>query len=409
MELVSDTSENGSPGSNNSSFLQSPNSACLSVIATPPRALASPGLAFATPQAAVPGNATSQAAAPNIYHTAAQALACVRQTLTVSDDTADINVWVSQRLKEFSNLFCPQQQGPVVRLSNADWFNHEHFQTLFDWLVEVHGAEKLQPPTLFLAFQLVERYVLWRQNNNSPVVNEFKQLVAVTSLLIASKVHDPIHCTQEDCEDFCDKQYNIPTINAMEREMLHALGWRLDRFPTPCTFLECFGAVDNGFLLCHAVAAGYALQADDVVTDDQKQLYCLACYLTELASQHAGTRAIVPSLLVCSCIFFAALLKDEQARIKDEEPLESWAACRWPEHWRDSTGYSVHHMSPCILALSAQNGVLHSACSPDNLWTATRTKFSQPEMQHVAVEFGNYGTDATIFAVMEARLMMMVW
>ena len=264
MPAVDDSGDHGSPSSDDSDKLP------RSVIATPPYASTLPGPGFATPQAAAPVNATPhtpQAAAPVIHHIAAQALECVRQTLTLSEDTATevINVWTSQRRKEMRSLFVgPLVQGPIVQLSSATWFNHKQFQTLCNWLVEVHVATKLQPATLFLAFQLVERYVLWRQNNNSPVANDVKQLVGVTSLMIASKVHDVDHFTKEDCEYFCDRAYNIQTINAMERQKLHALGWRLDRFPTPWTFLQCFGAVDEGFLLCHAQAAGYALEADDV-------------------------------------------------------------------------------------------------------------------------------------------------
>jgi hypothetical protein len=73
---------------------------------------------------------------------------------------------------------------------------------LVDWLVDVHKKFKLVPETLYLAINLIDRY-LERQEVSRPRL----QLVGVTSLLIASKYEDIYPPKLRNLVYVCDGAY----------------------------------------------------------------------------------------------------------------------------------------------------------------------------------------------------------
>ena len=82
---------------------------------------------------------------------------------------------------------------------------------LVDWLVNAHGAFKLIPPTLYLAVNLLDRYL-----NRVEVDRASLQLVGISCLLIASKFEEVWCCAVADCVHVCDKAFTKEHVLEME-------------------------------------------------------------------------------------------------------------------------------------------------------------------------------------------------
>lgn len=105
---------------------------------------------------------------------------------------------------------------------------------LVDWLVEVHMKFKLNPETLYLCVNIIDRYCSLEQ-----VLRTKLQLIGVTSLLLACK-HEEIYPPEvRDCVYITDRAYDRQEVLDMEQTILRVLNWRLYR-PTAYSFLDRF-------------------------------------------------------------------------------------------------------------------------------------------------------------------------
>jgi len=110
---------------------------------------------------------------------------------------------------------------------------------LIDWLVEVHAKYKLKTETLFLAVNLIDRYLEKR------IIKRKKlQLVGVTGMLIAAKFEEIYPPEVRDFVYITDKAYTKDEILAMEVNMLTALDFHLN-CPTVAHFLERYQRVNG--------------------------------------------------------------------------------------------------------------------------------------------------------------------
>jgi len=118
---------------------------------------------------------------------------------------------------------------------------------LVDWLIEVHRMFKLMPETLFLAVNIIDRYLSIR------IVGRDKlQLVGITSMLIASK-YEEIYAPC--CGDFVyisDGAYTKDQILMMEQQMLNALQFNL-LHPSPLHFLRRFSKAAGSDYTIHTL------------------------------------------------------------------------------------------------------------------------------------------------------------
>ncbi|KAL7523974.1 hypothetical protein ACHAXR_001715, partial [Thalassiosira sp. AJA248-18] len=90
---------------------------------------------------------------------------------------------------------------------------------------------KLVPETLYLAVNIVDRYLAKEQAARPRL-----QLVGVTALLIASKYEEIYEVTLDDCEYICELGYSKQEIIVMETAILKALEYRIS-LPTAHSFL----------------------------------------------------------------------------------------------------------------------------------------------------------------------------
>ncbi|KAF9101950.1 G2/mitotic-specific cyclin [Mortierella sp. GBA35] len=110
---------------------------------------------------------------------------------------------------------------------------------LVDWLAEVHNKFKLLPETLFLAVNLIDRFL------SSRGVSLVKlQLVGVTALFIAAKYEEVMAPSVQNFIYMTDGGFTDKEILKAERYMLQALQFRLC-YPSPMNFLRRISKADN--------------------------------------------------------------------------------------------------------------------------------------------------------------------
>jgi len=132
-------------------------------------------------------------------------------------------------------------------LSTQVDINEKMRAILVDWLVEVHRMFKLLPETLFLAVNLIDRFLELK-----PVAREKLQLVGITSMLIASK-YEEIYAPE--CNDFVyisDGAYSKEQILNMEQLILNTLNFNLTH-PSPLHFLRRYSKAAGSDYTIHTL------------------------------------------------------------------------------------------------------------------------------------------------------------
>ena len=94
--------------------------------------------------------------------------------------------------------------------------------TLIDWLVDVHAKHQMKPQTLFMAVNIIDRFL---QEFNS-LRTEF-QLVGITALFIASKYTDIYPPEMREFTTVCSDTYSIEELLEMENKIILSLNFDL--------------------------------------------------------------------------------------------------------------------------------------------------------------------------------------
>jgi hypothetical protein len=110
---------------------------------------------------------------------------------------------------------------------------------LVDWLIDVHSKFRLLPETLYLAVNIVDRFL------SNRVVSLVKlQLVGLTSLFIASKYEEVIHPSIKNFVYVADNNYTDEEVLKAERYILQVLNFDL-QYPNPMNFLRRISKADD--------------------------------------------------------------------------------------------------------------------------------------------------------------------
>ena len=119
---------------------------------------------------------------------------------------------------------------------------------LIDWLVEVHLKFKLLPETLFLAVNLIDRYLELKH-----IMRNRLQLVGVTAMLIACKYEEIYAPEIRDFVYITDKAYTKEEILQMENDMLATLQYNIT-VPSSFRYLEVYNYFlkmdESSFMFC---------------------------------------------------------------------------------------------------------------------------------------------------------------
>ena len=120
--------------------------------------------------------------------------------------------------------------------TNLEW----HLRgVLVDWLVEVHTRFHLLPETIFLAVNIIDRFLSTRI-----VELEKLQLVGVTAMFIASKYEEVLSPHVQNFRHVADDGFTEAEILKAERFVLAALNYDLS-YPNPMNFLRRISKADN--------------------------------------------------------------------------------------------------------------------------------------------------------------------
>lgn len=110
---------------------------------------------------------------------------------------------------------------------------------LVDWLVEIHTKFRLLPETIFLAVNIIDRFLSVR------VVSIVKfQLVGVTALFIAAKYEEVVCPSVQNFLYMTDGGYTDEEILKAERYILGIIGFNLS-YPNPINFLRRVSKADG--------------------------------------------------------------------------------------------------------------------------------------------------------------------
>jgi len=110
---------------------------------------------------------------------------------------------------------------------------------LTDWVIQVHQRFHLLPETLFLAVNIIDRFLSLR------VVSLAKlQLVGITCLFIASKSEEIVSPSVGHFLQCADASYTASEILQAERYVLKTIDWNLS-FPNPVHYLRRVSKADD--------------------------------------------------------------------------------------------------------------------------------------------------------------------
>ncbi|OJJ40519.1 hypothetical protein ASPWEDRAFT_102598 [Aspergillus wentii DTO 134E9] len=110
---------------------------------------------------------------------------------------------------------------------------------LVDWLIEVHTRFRLLPETLFLAVNIIDRFL-----SAEVVALDRLQLVGVTAMFIASKYEEVLSPHVANFSHVADETFTDKEILDAERHVLATLEYNMS-FPNPMNFLRRISKADN--------------------------------------------------------------------------------------------------------------------------------------------------------------------
>ncbi|OQE24349.1 hypothetical protein PENSTE_c007G00941 [Penicillium steckii] len=133
----------------------------------------------------------------------------------------------------------------VATLPNPEYIEHQPDLEwkmrgiLVDWLIEVHTRFRLLPETLFLAVNIIDRFL-----SAEVVALDRLQLVGVTAMFIASKYEEVLSPHVANFSHVADETFSDKEILDAERHVLATLEYNMS-FPNPMNFLRRISKADN--------------------------------------------------------------------------------------------------------------------------------------------------------------------
>lgn len=130
-------------------------------------------------------------------------------------------------------------------MPNPNYMDHQsslewHLRgVLVDWLIEVHTRFHLLPETIFLAVNIIDRFLSARV-----VELDRLQLVGITAMFIASKYEEVLSPHVQNFKHVADDGFTEEEILKAERFVLSALEYDLS-YPNPMNFLRRISKADN--------------------------------------------------------------------------------------------------------------------------------------------------------------------
>jgi hypothetical protein len=196
-------------------------------------------------------------------------------------------------INEMYDFYYAQEEAYTVRpyMHRQEDINAKMRSILVDWLVEVHYKFKLQPPTLWLCVNILDRYL------SRVVISRAKlQLVGVSALFIACKFEEIYPPEIKDCIYITDYAYKKEELVAMEAAILLEIDYQVF-VPTGYHFLDRF---------LNSIAASARTRN-------------LACYYAERFLQEPEYLDVLPHKIACAAVYCS--LRQQHTQLPASRPF----------------------------------------------------------------------------------------
>ena len=163
--------------------------------------------------------------------------------LLIDDYGEDIFRYIG---KEENINVCDYSSKDLFRLQDKKFINEKNRGIIFQWLVKNNNKWKLNDDTIFMAMNIMDRYI-----SKYKVENAEFQLVGVSSYLIASKYEDIYPPYVDELTKICNFIYTTDDIIKKEYEILSGLDFDI-LYNSSYKFLTFFHSIvekDNDKLL----------------------------------------------------------------------------------------------------------------------------------------------------------------
>ena len=144
---------------------------------------------------------------------------------------------------------------------------------LVDWLVGVQMKFRLQPETLYLCVNIIDRYL-----SRTSVRRRRLQLLGVTALFVACKYEEIYPLEVKDCVYVTDRAFNRQDVIDMEFDIVMVLGFKMT-VPTAYPFLQRFLHITNAPKMIRDLASFY--------TERMLQEYCMLNFRASMLASAA--------------------------------------------------------------------------------------------------------------------------
>lgn len=153
-----------------------------------------------------------------------------------------------------NDIFEYMKELEIVNMPSGDYMtlqkdiNWDVRAILVDWLVDIHAKFRLLPETLYLAVNIIDRFLSRRTISLSKL-----QLVGVSAMFIASKYEEVLCPSIQNFFYLADGGYTDVEILQAERYMLKVLDFSLS-YANPMNFLRRISKADNYDIQTRTVA-----------------------------------------------------------------------------------------------------------------------------------------------------------
>ncbi|OAA63970.1 G2/mitotic-specific cyclin-B [Cordyceps fumosorosea ARSEF 2679] len=176
---------------------------------------------------------------------------------------------------------------------------------LVDWLIEVHTRFHLLPETLFLAVNIVDRFL-----SKKVIQLDNFQLVGITAMFIASKYEEVLSPYIGNFKKITNDGFTEEEILSAERFVLSTLDYDLS-YPNPMNFLRRVSKADN-----------YDIQSRTI-----------GKYLTEISLLDHRFMSFPPSQVAAAAMYMSRLMLDRG---------------EWDEMLAHYAGYTEEELEPVV-------------------------------------------------------------
>ncbi|KAL2157444.1 hypothetical protein VTH06DRAFT_6136 [Thermothelomyces fergusii] len=220
------------------------------------------------------------------------------------DDPLMVAEYANDIFEYLRDLECQSIPNPQY-MAHQDDLEWKTRGILIDWLIEVHLRFHLLPETLFLAVNVIDRFL-----SEKVVQLDRLQLVGITAMFIAAKYEEVLSPHIANFRHIADDGFTEAEILSAERFVLATLNYDLS-YPNPMNFLRRISKADN-----------YDIQSRTI-----------GKYLMEISLLDHRLMAYRPSHIAAAAMYLSRLILDRG---------------EWDETLEYYSGYTEDEIQPVV-------------------------------------------------------------